>query len=71
MDLHEYFNLCADHDWFFDFNKKASQYEIGLNEMNILLKYYRQEEKYKHIYNSWADYKKYDEKIKPDFKDFK
>ena len=71
MDLHEYFGLCCDHDWFFDFNRTTSKYEVGLNEMNVLLKYYRLDKKYKDVFEAWCDYMKYGDADKPIFEDFK
>ena len=70
MDAHEYFGLCADHDWYFSMSDNNTIYHKGLDEHNLLMWHYKQDEKYKKMFNAWCDYIKYDGS-QPEFDVFK
>ena len=70
MNNHEYFGLCASHDWYFQYSDDSSVYSRGRDQSNELMLYLREDKKYEDIYDAWADHIHHDGK-QPDFEDFK
>lgn len=53
MDLHEYFGLCADHDWKYVLADDKIRYIKGFREGKGLMDNYRD---YQNVYIAWRNY---------------
>jgi len=69
MDLHEYFGLCADHDWTYRFTNEPHRYKRGVKESIILMKYYKLM-KYRDVYTAWCNFNLVADTEKPNYDSF-
>lgn len=72
MNLHQYFGLCADHDWNFTHTNKASRYQKGIKESMVLMKIYSESndfDGYRDIFDAWKNYIDTGESM-PNYADF-
>lgn len=55
LNIHEYFDLCAEHDFGYSFSDDKFRYVNGINESNKLREYYNFSP-HRHVYNAWKNY---------------
>ena len=56
MTKEEFFNLCATHDWFYDFSDDGGMFKDGHNQYRQMMQTLRENNDLIDIYMAWSDH---------------
>lgn len=54
MTPKEYFDLCAKHDWFYDYSDDHSKWRAGNDEYKTLMNWKKENTLFQDIFDAWA-----------------
>ena len=54
MTIQEYFDLCAKHDWFYDYSDDHSKWRAGNTEYQRLYNWKKENTVFQAIFTAWA-----------------